>query len=458
LKSDNVPLSNATFGAAGVVVYVILLLGALRVAFPKCLVLGPSSPTFANFPSTKAAPANTHPVTFNGDVAPIIFKHCASCHRPGEVAPFPLLSYEDVKKRAKLVSVLTQRRYMPPWKPESGYGQFQGFRRLTNVEIKTIQQWVEEGAPEGRSGDRPPLPRFKEGWQLGQPDLVLRMTRPYTVPAESPEFYRCFVIPTGLLKNRYLAAFEVRPSNPKVVHHAIFVQDARRAGRRLESEPGSGYPCLGGFGFPASGSLGFWTAGILPRTESEGVASDLKKDSDVVLQLHFRPSGKPEQEQCAIGLYFAKQPPRRISADISVSSYAIDIPPGEQNYKVRTFSYVPFDAEVLSIFPHAHYLAREMEASATLPDGTVIPLLSIKDWDFDWQEEYWYAVRHRLPQGTRVDMEFTYDNSANNPRNPSRPPKRVTWGEQTTDEMAEVHLRVVATEGQSNPPHHGEQR
>jgi len=286
----------------------------------------------------------------------------------------------------------------------------------------------------------------------------LQMTKPYEVPADSPEFYRCFVLPARLPEDRYIAAFDVRPSNRKVVHHAILVQDPRRAARRLEGEPGSGYPCVGGFGLPVSGSLAFWTAGILPRAEPENAAAILKKDSDMVLQLHFRPSGKPEHEQCAIGLYFAKRPPRRIFTNITVSSYAIDIPPGEPNYKLRSFSYVPFDAEVLSIFPHAHYLAKEVHATATMPDGTAIPLLTIKDWDFDWQEEYWYAAPLRLPEGTRLDMEFTYDNSINNPRNPNHPPKRVTWGEQTADEMAEIHLRVVAAEGQSNAPFRGDSK
>ena len=154
---------------------------------------------------------------------------------------------------------------------------------------------------------------------------------------------------------------------------------------------------MGGFGFPASGAVGFWTAGIVPKTHAQGIGTYFKKDSDVVLQLHFRPSGKPEQEQCSIGLYFAKHPPSKISTTIQVSTYAIDIPPGQQDYKVRSFSYVPFNAQVLSIFPHAHYLARAMKASATLPDGKVIPLLSISDWDFNWQEEYWYSAAPAAP-------------------------------------------------------------
>lgn len=411
--------------------------GSLHRLFPAAAL-----PVRAQSDAARLSATRDRPVTFNTDVAPIIFKHCASCHRPGEVAPFPLLSYQDAKKRAQLIVTVTQKRFMPPWKPELGYGEFQGVRRLTDAEIRTIQRWSDAGAPEG-SGTPPPLPAFKTGWQLGRPDLVLQMTKPYDVPADGPEFYRCFVLPAALPEDRYISAFEVRPSNRKVVHHAIFVQDPRRAGRRLETESGKGYPCVGGFGFPVAESLGLWTAGILPKPEPEGAAVSFKKNSDVVLQLHFRPSGRPEQELCVIGLYFAKQAPRRILRNVSVGSYAIDIPAGESNYRVRSFAYIPFDAEVLSIFPHAHYLAREVEASAVLPSGSVVPLLSIKNWDFNWQEEYWYVSPPRLPQGTRVNMEIIYDNSANNISNPNQPPQRVTWGEQTTDEMGEVHLRLV---------------
>ncbi len=448
----------SSIAAAETAVAITLLLVALGAISPGTMGLVPARPAFAETVSSKTSEAKAPPVTFNHDVAPIIFEHCASCHRPGQVAPFSLLSYEEVKKRAKLIGVLTARRYMPPWKPEGGAGQFQGARRLTDGEIKTIQQWVEEGAPEGKPGTLQPPPNFPDGWQLGQPDVVLRMPKPYTLPADSSEFYRCFVIPADITEDHFLSAFEVKPSNPKVVHHAIFAQDPRHAGRRLETDPGGGYPCLGGFGFPASGAVGFWTAGIVPKTHAQGIGTYFKKDSDVVLQLHFRPSGKPEQEQCSIGLYFAKHPPSKISTTIQVSTYAIDIPPGQQDYKVRSFSYVPFDAEVLSIFPHAHYLARAMKASATLPDGKVIPLLSISDWDFNWQEEYWYSVPPRLPQGTRVEMEFSFDNSAGNPQNPSNPPKRVTWGEATTDEMAEVHLRIVPADAQAKPLHPGDQK
>ena len=246
-----------------------------------------------------------------------------------------------------------------------------------------------------------------------------------------------------------MKALEFRPSGHKVVHHAILVQDANQAGRRLELAPGQGYPCGGGFGFAMPGMLAMWTAGTVPTPDPEGVALLLKKGSDLVVQIHFRPGKDAEREQATIGLYFSKLPPTRTPIDLAVTSYDIDIAPGVKDYKLRAFSYVPFDVQALSIFAHAHYLARAVRATATLPDGTVRPLLWIKNWAFDWQENYWFASPIYLPQGTRLDMEFTYDNSPNNPRNPNHPPRRVTWGFMTTDEMSEIHLRAVAVSGKA---------
>ena len=386
-------------------------------------------------------------VTFNKDVAPIVFRHCSGCHHPGEVAPFPLLTYEDVKVRVELVGSVTESRYMPPWGPEPGYASFKHVRRLTSEEISTIKQWVAEGAPEGKAEELPLAPQFVDGWQLGQPDLVLQMPRAYEVAAGGKEFYRCFPIPTGLTTDKYLKALEFRPSGHKVVHHAILVEDAHQAGRRLEAAPRQGYPCGGGFGFAMPGMLAMWTAGTTPTPDPEGIATLLKKGSDLVVQIHFRPGKDTEQEQAKIGLYFSKRPPARTPIDLALASYDIDIPAGAKDYKLRAFSYVPFDVEAFSIFAHAHYLARAVRATATLPDGTVEPLLWIKNWAFDWQENYWFFAPLLLPQGTRLDMEFTYDNSSENPRNPNHPPRRVTWGFLTTDEMGEIHLRAVAVNG-----------
>jgi len=390
--------------------------------------------------------AKTPRLTFTKDIAPIIFKHCTSCHHQGSVAPFPLASYEDVKKSAALIVAVTQSRDMPPWKPEPHYGSFVDANRLTDSEIDTIRTWVQEGSVEGISADLPPTPHYTHKWHLGKPDVILKMSVPYQVPPKGGDIYRCFVIPTHLLEDKYYVAFEELPDNPKVVHHSIVVQAPDGAAQRLEKVPGKGYPCYGGFGIPTSGFVGIWTLGAVPRRDPAGVADVLRKGSDLVVQVHFRPAGKPEKEQIAVGFYFSKSPPEKIAEYISVDSYDIDIPPGDDNYKLKAFTFVPQNVEVLAVYPHAHYLARVLRAKAILPNGIVKPLLLINDWDFNYQQQYWYVSPVKLPQGTRLDLEIMYDNSAKNPRNPNHPPKRVIWGFQATDEMAYLQLKVI-TEG-----------
>ncbi len=389
--------------------------------------------------------------TFSRTIAPILFQHCAVCHHPGEVAPFPLLTYQDARGHAKQIAMVTQKRYMPPWQPEPGYGNFSNDRRLTDAQIQLIQEWVAAGAPEGRPQDLPPVPQFTGGWQLGRPELVLAMPRAVEVPANSPETYRCFVLPGGLAADRYVRAVEFRPGGSGAVHHAIVVQDSRGAGRRLERRPGEGYPCGGGFGFAMPGMLTMWTAGTVAHADPEGIATVLKRNSDLVVQLHLRSGKQPRKAQAAIGLYFAEKPPARTPMDLSVTSYDVDIPAGVRNHKVTGFSYVPLDMDAFSIFAHAHYLATGFNVNATLPTGEVKRLLLIRHWNFDWQENYWFATPVRLPAGTRIDMEVQYDNSENNPRNPNSPPRRVTWGFLTTDEMCEVHVRGVSVDANAHP-------
>jgi hypothetical protein len=387
--------------------------------------------------------SQAHSITFSRDIAPIVFNHCAVCHHPGQVAPFPLLSYEDVGKRARLIAMVTEKRYMPPWKPAPGYGEFEGARRLTDGQINTIQQWAEEGAPQGDPSDLPPVPHFSGGWYLGKPDLTLTMKKPFEVPADGPDVYHCFTLPVNLSEDKYYVAFDLHPSDPKVVHHALVVQAVHGASSQLEKIAGDGYPCFGGFGILTNGSVGFWTPGAFPVEEPPGVAKVLKKNSDLILQLHLHPSGKTEQEQSTIGFYFAKEPPSRVPVDLTLGSVDIDIPPGDKDYKVTDTSILPVDVEVLSIIPHAHLLCRQIKAWATLPDGSRKPLIWIEDWDFNWQQQYRYKNPVALPMGTRIDAEWIYDNSTSNPRNPNAPPKRVTWGEQSTDEMAELHIEVL---------------
>ncbi len=379
------------------------------------------------------------PVTFARDVAPILYRHCAACHRPRDVGPFPLLTYEDARRRAGVIAEVTTRRYMPPWKAAAGYGKFQGERGLTAAEIATLRRWSEGGAPEGNPADLPSLPRFPEGWRLGPPDLAAGMAHPFPVAAEGPDVYQCFVIPLGLDRDRYVRALEFRPGNRRLVHHALLFADPAGVARRK----GESYPCFGAPGFLPVRGLGGWTPGMPPITLPAGAELTLPKGSDLVLQMHFQPTGRVEREQSTVALYFTDTPPVKRLLDVPLGSNRIDIPPGERAYKVRDHFTLPVDVEAVGIIPHAHYLCRDMKGHAVLPDGTRKRLLWIPDWDFAWQDQYRYETPIRLPAGTRLEMEFTYDNSADNPRNPHHPPRRVVWGPESTDEMAGLHVQVI---------------
>jgi mono/diheme cytochrome c family protein len=381
--------------------------------------------------------------TFNADIAPILHKNCASCHRPGEVAPFSLLTYEDAAKRAPLIAAVTAARIMPPWKTEPGHGTFLNERRLTSDEIAALRQWSEAGAPRGEAKDAPPMPKFPEGWQAGEPDQIVGMTDAYTVPADGPDQFRCFVVPLGRKEEVYVSGFEFRPGNKRVVHHAIIFVDSTGAGRRLAAQStGGGYRCVGGPGFPASGAIGGWAPGADPRREEPETALPVPAGSDLVIQIHYHPSGKPEQDRSTLGLHYSDAPTKGRAGMVLVNR-RIYIRPGDKNFVVEASATVPQDVDLVGITPHAHYLATDMKVDAHLPDGRVTPLIWIRDWDFNWQGQYRYAQPVRLPKGTRIAMRYVYDNSADNPHNPSNPPKSVTWGEETNDEMAITFLEFV---------------
>jgi hypothetical protein len=393
--------------------------------------------------ATESAAAAVPP-TFAKDVAPILFDNCVSCHRPNEVAPFTLTSYDDAKKRARTIAKVTERRFMPPWKPAEGHGEFVGVRRLTDAQIDTLKAWADAGAPEGDPAQTPALPKFADGWLLGEPDMVVSMPESFTIPAEGNDVYRCFVLPLNVDEDKYVEAVEFRPGNRKIVHHALFFLDTTGRGRELDAEEdGPGYTRMGGPGFPPTGSLGGWAPGYVPNRLPEGVARRIKAGSDLVLQLHMHPSGKQESERSSIGIHFAKKEPKKLFASIPRAIRRFDIPPGDNNHVLRSENELPIPGDLIGITPHAHLLCKEIKVDATLPDGTPQPLIWIKDWDFNWQGEYQYAKPVHLPAGTKVAMEFRYDNSSDNPAQPSNPPRRVTWGEQTTDEMAIIFYHVL---------------
>ena len=377
--------------------------------------------------------------TFSRDVAPILYRNCAGCHHPGAVAPFSLLSYQDAAKRAKLIAAVTAKRFMPPWLPTEP--KFQHERKLAPAQIATLARWVAAGAPEGNPALTPKAPEFPEGWQLGKPDLEAEMPHAFAIPADGPDLYQCFAIPIPAPAARYVRALDIKPGNARVVHHAILFEDTTGTARQRDT--GSGYSCFGTPGFLPARGLGGWTPGSLPFQAPADIPETLEARATLVLQVHYHPDGKPESDQSRVGLYFTIERPKRHAMDVPLASNLIDIPAGDAAYKVTDHFTTPVAIDVIGINPHAHYVCKQMLAYAVLPGGARRTLLRIPDWNFDWQQEYWYATPIRLPAETRIEMEFTYDNSAANVRNPNHPPKRVTYGPGSLDEMAGLHLAVV---------------
>ena len=389
-------------------------------------------------------PAGDRDVTWCRDVAPIVFANCVTCHRPGEVGPFPLLAWDDVRRRARQIALVAAERIMPPWQPELGFGHFQRERRLTAAQIETLANWAAAGAPHGDLADLPPLPEFVDGWRLGTPDLVLELPTEFEVPADGNDIYQYFVLPTGLTADQVITAIEFRPTSPQVVHHASFCYDTSGEARRLdESDPGPGYRRFGGAGFAPDGSLGGWAPGVTPQHLPEGLGRKIARGSDVVVQVHYHPIGRRVRDRSRIGLHFAHGPVRQHLTELLVANMNLRIPAGAEGYVHRASYTLPVDVTVHAVAPHMHLLGREFTATATRPDGGVEPLVRIADWDFNWQDVYFYARPLRLPAGTRIDIECVYDNSPSNPFNPSSPPMPVQWGERSIDEMGICYLDVT---------------
>jgi tetratricopeptide (TPR) repeat protein len=401
--------------------------------------------------SQAATPESRQVPTFSRDVAPIVFEHCSTCHRPGESGPFALLTYEDVRARGKQIADVVQRRVMPPWPPDESGPRLVGERRLTETQIRTIREWVIAGMPQGDPVLLPPRPRWTEGWQLGTPDLVVSMDHSFPMPAAGGEVFRRFVAAIPLDRPRYVRAVEFRPGSARVVHHAILRLDPTRSTRRLVSRPAEERnQGFGGMLFAEDASRGpegfflGWSPGRVATMGPPDLAWRLDPGTDLVFELHLMSTGSAEEVRATAGFFFADRPPARTPVAVQLGSYAIDIPPGDRNYWVEDSYRVPVDLDVLSMYPHAHYLASEVETTATLPDGTRKLLLRIPDWNFNWQDEYRFVEPVRLPKGSTLAMRIRYDNSAENPRNPRRPPERVVYGGRSVDEMGNVWMQVVA--------------
>jgi tetratricopeptide (TPR) repeat protein len=417
-----------------------------------------SVPRAAQQKQTSASPdkSSAQRVTFNRDISLIVYHYCAPCHRPGEAAPFSLLTYQDARKFADQIAFITEKRIMPPWLPSPGEPKLSGELRLTDEQIALFREWVKQGAPEGNPADLPPAPRFTPGWQLGPPDAILHAQKPYSVPAQGTDNYWNFIFRTNFPKTRWIRAVEIRPGEKRVVHHANMFVDRLHSSRDQEQHPGEGFPGMElrieSESFDPDSHFFFWKPGSIPHEEPEGMAFRLDPGDDLVLNVHLQPSGKPETVQPTIGLYFTDAPATKFPFLLELQNdRALDISPNDADFEVNDDFTLPTEVQLLAIYPHAHYIGRDLSATATFPDGTVKSLIRIPNWDLNWQAVYYYENPLVLPAGTRVSMHYIYDNSTANIANPFHPPQRIKGGNRTTDEMAHLWLQVLP-HGDAVPP------
>ncbi len=381
--------------------------------------------------------------TFSHDVAPIVFLRCAECHHPGESAPFSLLSYDDVKRHARQIVDVTQRRFMPPWLPSEGTEMFAGARRLSDEQLRTLKDWVDGGLERGNDVEMPAAPVFADDWQTGTPDLVLE-SPPYSLSSQTKDVFRNFVIPVKLDGPRWVESIELRPTNPRITHHARLGVDSTNESMRRNAEDNQpGYEGMAWAQDPV-GQMVIWAPGMIASAGMEGVAWRLFPNTSLVLHTHMQPSGKPEVMQFRIGVHFAKQPPSVHPVMMRIGSCDIDILAGAKHHVVTDSYTLPIDLEVQTIFPHAHSLCQSVEVVAEAPDGSKQTMISIPRFDENWHDLYRYAKPLRLAKGTRLVSTFAYDNTDENVRNRNHPARRVVYGSNITDEMAEVYLQTTA--------------
>ncbi len=435
------------------------------VAVPLCLASGASrvvhaSPD-AHAGQTDGGASPTHPATagptWSRDLAPVFYRNCTTCHHPGGAGPFSLLDYDDAKRRGPQILTVTQSRYMPPWLPEPGYGDFADVRRLSDADRDLIKRWVNAGMPQGDPSIAPAPPRYDATWQLGKPDLILTAARSFSLPAGGTDVFRNLILPYPLNETHYIRALEIRPSAPRVVHHANILID-RTASLRSQHPndwrngiPGMELLMDAGNRFDPDSHFLFWKPDTPALVEPDGMPLRLDPGNDLVLNIHLKPSGKPETISAQIGLYFTSGPPKHFPMLLQLDrDDALDIPPGDNHFVVEDSLTLPVDVDVLGVYPHAHYLGRDLEGWAITPEGKKKWLVWIRNWDIDRQSVYHYREPVFLPRGSVLHMRYTYDNSAANVHNPVSPPVRVRAGNRSTDEMSHLWLQVLPV---NTPPH-----
>jgi hypothetical protein len=386
--------------------------------------------------------------TFNKEVVRIFQANCQSCHHDGDIAPFSLMTYGDAAQRAMDIRLMVRTHQMPPWKPTTGVGDFAAARVLTQQEIDTISQWAANGAPEGNPTDLPEPLQFNSNWSIGQPDAVFGEATAFT-PPPGRDTYRCFSIPSNVTSDRYVAGIDVKPGDRQTVHHVIAFLDTNGATTNFGGKDGApGYDCFGNAGFeptdPQAAALGGWAPGARPSLLPEGVSMKLPANARIVLQVHYHPHGDaPQPDKTQIGVYYSKTKPKKLLQIVPLIQRTFTIPPNNSNYKVSVSYPIIAQAHVVFIAPHMHLLGRKMHVQTTSLNGVVNPLIDIQDWDFNWQGQYQYKEPVALPYLGSLSLEAFYDNSDGNFRNPNNPPKAVSWGEATTDEMCIAFLGVT---------------
>lgn len=409
-----------------------------------------SRPTLARVrlefdPQTAAPPV----ITWN-EVAPILYGNCTACHHPHGNGPFSLLTYSDARRRGPQIVEVTTSHYMPPWLPAHGYGDFAGERRLSDAQITTLAAWVKAGMPEGNPDTAPAQPVYSDGWVGGKPDLILTVERPFSLSASGTDVFHNFILPFPLKGTRYVRAMEIRPSAPEVVHHANVLLDRTASLRRLHAADwqagleGMELNIDAGNSFDPDGHFLFWKSDSPLLEEPPEMPWELDAGNDLVLNMHLKPSGKTVLISAQIGLYFTPNPPAKRPMLLQLEhDRALDIPPGDAHFVVEDHLTLPVAVSVLGVYPHAHYLGKDLEAWAILPDGKKHWMIWIREWDIDRQAVYHFKSPVPLPKGSMVFMRYTYDNTAANPHNPHLPPVRVKAGNRSEDEMGHLWLQVL---------------
>lgn len=406
-----------------------------------------------------AVRADEGPVTWSRQIAPIIYGNCAACHHPGGAGPFSLLTYEEARRRGPQMLQVTQSRFMPPWLPEPGYGDFLGERRLSQENIDLIKKWVLSGMPQGNPAEAPAPPHYDAVWAMGKPDLILKVERPYTLAASGSDVFRNFVLPYPLAQTHYIRALQILPGNAQIVHHANILIDRTASFRRQhpanwkDGVPGMELEVDAGNTFDPDSHFLFWKPDTPVLVEPPGMPWRLDPGNDLILNMHLKPSGKPEVISAQVGLYFAQQPPAKHPMLLQLDDDRdLNIPAGDANFVVHDELTLPVDVDVLGIYPHAHYLGRVLEGWAILPDGQKKWLIRIPNWDIDRQSVYRYRNPIFLPRGTVLHMRYLYDNSDQNIHNPNSPPIRVRAGNRSVDEMAHLWIQVLPVDVPKGSP------